>query len=67
MPAVRAADDLAFAIYQDPETGGLIRHLQWQKDVAVSGEGGSFTVVCRACCMQGFHCTQVKTSVERSC
>lgn len=59
-------DDLAFALYQDPETAGLIRHLQQQKEVAVSGEDTA-SVSCGMCVVfRVFHCTQVKTSVEQS-
>lgn len=49
-PPVRVGDDLAFAIYQDPETGGLIRHLQRQKEVAVSGKNA--TSMSCVCCIQ---------------
>ena len=66
-PAVRIGDDLAFAICQDPETGGLIRHLQRQKEAAVSGKDVTVDFLCRVCCVQLLHCTQVKTSVEQSC
>ena len=49
---MRTGDDLAFAIYQDPETGGLIRHLQRQKEVAVSGKDVTSDFLCCVCCIQ---------------